>query len=358
MIRNPLITPVASIQPSASKLVVIVFAVLIVAVLSAPTASAQTDRLFPLDGEMVLGKIKSASKNGVQMTVGGKDQTFAAGTIEKMLFQGDPTDLTKGRESAIDGQYDQALESLRTINIDELPREIIKADAQYYLALSQARLALAGKGDINAAAATVLNFAKNQGDSWRFFDAAKLLGELAMATGNFDNAARYFASLRGAPSVEMKVDSVYQSARVKLAQEDYAGAQEDFEKVIGVNASSAAAVRMKNLSKVGLAVALAKQNQIEKSDTLIQEMIATLNPAETEVAAKIYNASGAVYEARGDDEGAILAYLHTHLMFNNDATSHVDALKRLIDLWTRVGKPDRAAQARGELQQRYPGLSG
>jgi hypothetical protein len=60
-------------------------------------------------------------------------------------------------------------------------------------------------------------------------------------------------------------------------------------------------------------------------------------------------------EALNDREGAVLAYLHTHLMFSGQADAHAEALLRLVELWPQVGHPERAAQARQELQQRYPG---
>jgi hypothetical protein len=90
--------------------------------------------------------------------------------------------------------------------------------------------------------------------------------------------------------------------------------------------------------------------------TLVNGMIAELNPTDIEMAARIYNAQGASYEANGDHEGAIMAYLHTHLMFSAQPDAHAEALKKLIELWPLVGKPERAAEARQELQQRYPGL--
>ena len=51
-----------------------------------------------------------------------------------------------------------------------------------------------------------------------------------------------------------------------------------------------------------------------------------------------------------------MAYLHTHLMFSLQPDAHAEALKRLVELWPQVGKPERAAEARSELQQRYPGF--
>ena len=88
---------------------------------------------------------------------------------------------------------------------------------------------------------------------------------------------------------------------------------------------------------------------------MVDGLIAELNPGDIEMSARIYNAQGASYEAAGDAEGAVLAYLHTHLMFSAVPDAHAEALKRLVELWPKIGKPERAAEARQELQQRYPG---
>jgi len=101
---------------------------------------------------------------------------------------------------------------------------------------------------------------------------------------------------------------------------------------------------------------LAQSSKGEESLQLTNQLIGELNPADVEMAARIYNAQGAGYEAKGDTEGAILSYLHTHLMFSLQPDAHAEALQRLVELWPEVGKPERAAEARQELQQRYPGF--
>jgi len=331
---------------------------LFVTLATAGTSSAQTDRLFPVDGQMVIGQIKEISKSGVAMTVSGKEQKFPPGDITKIVFQGEPQALTQAREFALDGQHEQAVEELRGLDVEGIPRDAVKADAAFYQMWSQGRLALSGKGDLNAAANAALSYVRNHGDSWRFFDTAKLLGDLAAATGNYEQAIRYYGSLRSAPSTEVKMESVYLTGIAQLAKEDYAAAEKAFAQIRGLSqVSSVEALRLKSLATAGLAMAKARSGSGQEAMELLQSLIEKLDTSETMLAAQVYNAQGAAYEAMGDDEGAILAYLHTHLMFSSDAASHVKALKRLTELWTKVGKPDRAAQTRGELQQRYPGLS-
>ena len=338
---------------------ILVASVIFLAVAQVPgIASAQTDRLYPSDGEAVIGKIKTISKEGIIITAKGKDQTYPAGDIRRVLFQGDPPELTRGREFVMDSQFDQAFDELKQIDLSGIDRDDVRSDAQFYLALSQGKMALAGQGDLTKATQAAMGFVKQNSQSWHFYDTTRLLGDLAKAMGNYDKAAQFYGYMRGAPSMDMKVESVYQGGMVKLAQGDIAAAKEDLTKVAGLKASTAASKRLQTLAKAALAVAAAKQGQGKQAIGMVNELIKTLNPADTATAARIYNALGASHAAAGNDEDALIAYLHTQLMYSMDAESHVEALKELVQLWTKVGKPDRAAQARGELQQRYPGLSG
>ncbi|PHQ37199.1 tetratricopeptide repeat protein [Rhodopirellula bahusiensis] len=319
---------------------------------------AQTDRLYPSGSDVVLGKIKSISKNGIVMTVSGKDQTFNAGAIEKVLFQGDPSELTQGREFALDNQFDQAIAELKSVDTGKLNREPQKVDFAYYVMYCQARQALSGNGDLRASATAALNFIKQNTDSFHFYDTAKLLGDLAVELGSYDQASKYYGSLRNAPSAETKIESLYLNALVKLAQNNDADAASDLQKIVNIGVQSPEGARLQTLAKAALAIATAKQGKGQEALDMVNELIAKLNPIDTETAAEIYNAQGASYAAMGDNEGALLAYLHTQLMFSTHPGPHSEALKQLADLWTKVGKPDRAAEARSELQQRYPGLSG
>lgn len=324
----------------------------------ATNASAQTDRLYPNEGDVVIGKIKSIAKEGVVITVGGKDQTFASGDILRVLFQNDPAELTRAREFVLEGQYDQALAELKQLDIAGISRDDIKADAMFYLMYSQGQMALAGQSDLAAASSSALAFVQQNSQSYHFYETTRLLGDLAKALGNYEKAAQFYSFMRGAPTTDMKVESVYQGGMVKLAAGDLAGAKTELAKVAGLNATTSEMKRLQILSKAGIAVVTAKEGQGKEAVDMVNELIKTLNFADTTTAASIYNALGASYTAAGNDEDALLAYLRTQLMYSMNPPTHVEALKQLTELWTKMGKPDRAAQARAELQERYPGLSG
>ncbi|KAA1259677.1 hypothetical protein LF1_22120 [Rubripirellula obstinata] len=324
-------------------------------IFGAQTASA-VDRLYEKSGGNVTGEVTATDKKGVQLKKGSSTKTYLSGEILKILFEGDPSGLTKGREFALDGQYDQALEELKKVDSDSIKREVIKADWVFYTAMSQAKLALAGKGAKDAAATAMVSFAGKFRDSWHIFDAAKLLGDLALALNKPENAMSYYKLLSQSQSPDTKVESVYLQGRVNLIEGDDKEALDKFDKIIGIAAGTTSIARIQTLAKAGKAVALTKSGKSGEGLKLVKELIAELNPDDIEMAARIYNAQGASYEASGDKEGAILAYLHTHLMFSSQPDAHAEALLRLIELWPQVGQPQRAAEARGELQQRYPGV--
>jgi len=325
------------------------------ALLLANPAYAQVDRVYPVTGNPIVGKITEMHRDRVVVESGSNKQTVGVDKIRRILFDGEPAGLVKGREFALDGEYDQAAEELRRLDFAALRRDAVKADAMYYLAYSESQLALVGRGDSGEAIRKMLAFVNGNAQNIHFYRAAKTLGDLAVATGNYEQALRYYGALSGAPAAELKIEAEYLIGVAKLRQGNAAEAETSFTKVAGASVQSPAGIRLQTLAKAGQAVTLAAQSKADEALTLVNSLIGELNPADSEMAARIYNAQGASYEAKGDHEGAVLAYLHTHLMFSGQADAHAEALSRLVELWPKVGSPERANAARQELQQRYPG---
>lgn len=323
--------------------------------LLADLAFAQVDRVYPLSGAPIVGKIADMRREGVVVEAGTNRQSVTVDKIRRILFEGDPPSLTRGRELALEGQWAQAAEELRRIDFAAIKRDTVKADAMYYLARSEAELALIGRGDKADADRKMLAFVSANPQNIHFFEAAKTLGDLAVARGNFGQAVKYYGALVGAPVADLKIEGEYLMGVAKLRQGNAAEAQASFAKVAGANVQSTAAVRMQTLAKAGQAMTLAAQAKGDDALQLVNTLIRELDTSDAEMAARVYNAQGASYEAKGDDQGAVLSYLHTHLMFSGQADAHAEALSRLVELWPKVGKPERANEARQELQQRYPG---
>ncbi len=325
-------------------------------ILDAPQASAQRDRVYDFDGKNVSGTITSVTAQGIEIEKSGNPQKISSGDIQKIMFEGDPAGLTRGRELAIDGQYEQAMQELQKIDFKTIDRDVITADAVFYMSLCEAKLALSGKGNRESAAKKMYGFAGKYRTSWHFYEAAKILGDLALGSKDYAKALQYYGSIRKAPDADTKIESVYLTGVVRLKQGDAAGAIGEFDKVIGLSAQTTRSNRLQALAKSAKAAALAGEGKADEGLNLLAPLINDLNSTDIELAARIYNAQGNAYESKGDHEGAVLAYLHTHLMFSSVPDAHADALKRLVDLWPKVGKPEEGTKALQELQQRYPGF--
>jgi tetratricopeptide (TPR) repeat protein len=324
-------------------------------VLFSNSAVAQVDRVYPMTGNPIAGKITEMRREGVVIESGSNKQSVTVDKIRRILFDGDPPALVKGRDFALDGEYEQAAEELRRIDITAIKRDLVRADAMYYLYRSEAELALTGRGDKADADRKMLAFVTANPQNIHFFRAAKTLGDLAVARGNFDLAVKYYGALLTAPVPDLKIEGEYLVGVARLRQGQPAEAESSFAKVVGANVQSTAAARVQTLAKAGQAVTLASQAKGDDALRLVNTLIGQLDSSDSEMASRIYNALGATYEAQGDHEGAVLAYLRTHLLFSGQADAHAEALSRLVELWPKVGSPERANEARQELQQRYPG---
>ena len=71
--------------------------------------------------------------------------------------------------------------------------------------------------------------------------------------------------------------------------------------------------------------------------------------------ARAYNALGRCYMKQNKPKDAVLALLHTDVLFYADADAHAEALYYLSKLWSDINKSDRAVAARSTLRERYAG---
>jgi hypothetical protein len=148
------------------------------------------DRVYDLAGENFAGKVLQVTKDGVEFEKSGSTQTFEAANILKIQYEGDPPGLTKGREFALDGQFDQGLAELNKVQFDTIERDLIKAEVAYFMVLCESRLALAGKAKKDGATQKARTFAGKFQDSWHFYDATRLLGDLSLAQGDTAKATQ------------------------------------------------------------------------------------------------------------------------------------------------------------------------
>jgi TolA-binding protein len=105
---------------------------------------------------------------------------------------------------------------------------------------------------------------------------------------------------------------------------------------------------------LGKAAAFGGEENETEAVKLIDEVIAKADPENEELHARAYNLLGECYRVTGKRQAAILAFLHTDLLYSRFPQLHAEALGKLVELFTADQKTERAAQARAQLKEKYP----
>jgi tetratricopeptide (TPR) repeat protein len=280
---------------------------------------------------------------------------FKVDQISGINFDLEPLELKTARRFATSGQFDMALEKLDEINEADIGREVILQDVAFYKAYANAKLALGGGGDPREAAKQMLDFYSKHKSNYHFYEAVEILGNLAVAIGNYPTAAKFFGEYGQAPFATYKMRAKVLEGQALQAQNLPEDALKNFEAVLGVTQDIPGADEQKLFAILGKAACLAATGKHAEGIKIVEDIVARGDPSDIALFARAYNTMGQCYLKSNKPKDALLAYLHTDILFYGDPESHAEALYHLDKLWQQVDRPERALQARKLLQQRYRG---
>jgi tetratricopeptide (TPR) repeat protein len=295
------------------------------------------------------------SRDKVTLDGGGAAREIWVNEIVRITYKDEPSELNSGRNHAIQRNYAQGLAELKKLDGRQIERALVKQDIEYYRALCQCKVAMSEGGDKAAASAAMLSFVSRAPQNYHFYEAAEVLGDLAMASGKWADAVKYYGPIAGAPWPDYQMRANNALGRANLGEKQFGEALTKFQAVIGADASTPEAIRQKNLAHVGRAICLAETGKAPEGISILQDLINKNDPQDAALFARAYNALGQCYVKQGKPKDAVLALLHTDVLFFNEADAHAEALYHLSKLWLEVNKSDRATAARATLKQRYAG---
>jgi tetratricopeptide (TPR) repeat protein len=325
------------------------------AVVLSRVSLAQNDQIFGRTGTPTRGLITKISPAQVTIQATGISRDFDTRDILRISFENEPGELRTVREQAAAGQYEDALETLRKIDVAAIENPNIRAEVGYYVAYCQSQVALTSGGDKAAAINQMMNFIRENPETYRYFEGVELLGDLHFAGGEFDQAARFYGLIGSrAPWPEYQMRAAVLQGRAQSEAGKHDEALTNFDRVLSSGLSTPAAVEQKMHATVGRAVCLAATGRAEEGIKIIQDLIAKNDPNDADVFGRAYNALGACYVQAGATKEALLAYLHTDVLYFTNSQAHAEALYQLAKLWDQVNRSDRAVRDRGLLQSRYP----
>ncbi len=329
------------------------FGLVLLLALSAPAARA-VDRVKSYQGAQLSGKVVATSPTQVTVEIGATRRDMAVNEIESVQFDQEPNELTQARFAVKGGRNREALAMLAKIAPASLTRPLVAKDVEFYTALAAAQQALAGEGSIAEAGKRMFTFEKANHDSFHYFQACETLGDLLAGLGNWTVAESYYAKLADAPWTDYKMRAGVHLGRSLVGQKKYAEALARFDDVLKTESTGKETHDQIIAAKLGKASALSGEGKIDEAATLVEEVIATADPADDDLHARAYNILGNCYQTAGKPKQAILAFLHVDLLYPVNPAVHAEALANLAKLFAAEKKPDRAAQARATLAKKYP----
>ncbi len=314
----------------------------------------EKDRIFPIKGSQVTGKIIEKTRDRVVIEVRGNNQNFNTIDIARIIYDGEPQSLSRTRDLTNQGQYDQAVEEYKKIVPGSLTTDDMKQDHQYYRGYLAGALSLRGKGDPANAAKLLAAWAKDNKNAPQFYAAMEQLGHLELVLGHGDVAAKYFGTLSGAPFPELQLKGNYYQGKAQLSQKLTAEAKAKFQAVIAANLADAPSLRLQKLAKVSVVKCDAADGKVDEAIAALEKMVDENDSNDGEIFADIYNSMGSILTTASRNEEAILAYLKTYLLYQSQPDSHAEALYYLSQLWPKVGENARATEYKARLTKLYP----
>lgn len=319
----------------------------------------QVDRLMDTSNATTTGIVTAMSPVQVTMDVSGSSRNFPVNEVKWISYAGEPTELNRARQAIIAERYEDARSNLA--RIQQLPdvRPIIQQDVAYYRALAEARLALGGGGDKNAAVRAMVTFLSGSGKgSYHFYEGTEVVGDLAVALGSYDNAVKYYTDVAKAPWPDYKMRAAVSVARTRIAQGDWADAQKKLQVVVGSSIDTPAAMQQKQMAQAGIALCLAETGEHDRGIQIALDLITKNDPDRDRLLfGRAYNAMGRGHFKAGNVKEAVRDYLHTHLLYASEPEVHAEALYYLSKLWNdpALKRSDRASSMRAILRERYSG---
>ncbi|MGL4594380.1 MAG: tetratricopeptide repeat protein [Thermoguttaceae bacterium] len=315
---------------------------------------ALADRITMIEGKgrPVTGTIVGIASDKVTIDVSGKTQEIPANQIEATIFEKEPSGLANARTAVIGSRMTEVLTSLEKVDPKELSN-YMKQDYDYFLATAKGRLALSDAGNFADAEKELTAFVKNNKASYHFYEICELYGDVMVAQNKFSDAKNSYEVLIKAPWPEYTLKAQFFLGMAEVRDKKIDAARKNFDAVIAAPDDSEQAQRFKNMAKVGLAICLSEEKKFDESIAALENIAKNSESDDSLFQSLVYNALGSVYNAAGKPREAILAYMHTDILFSSSRREHIQALKELVKLWNTAKRADRSKETEERLKELY-----
>ena len=324
--------------------------------ISVPRMTTADDKVHTKDGKERAGKIEQITASGIVMTTGVVKETIPAPLVDYVRFDRELPQMSGARGLMKKGDYAAARAQLNAL--PEQSRIAVIEEITFRKAACLMHMAMPRDADAKMTAAReLLEFTQKHANSFHFYEANKMLGDVLVAAGRSSKAIPFYDKLASSrwPAYQMqgklaKADLLYLANKFEEAKPEY-------ESIMGMTAADPVSQSFKMQGRLGYAACLAAMKEPAKALKMTQDVIKNADPAAEQMHARAYNTLGKCHLNSGSDDStkqSLRAFLIVDIVYGAYPDEHAEALYYLQGLWTKAGDRSNGNEARARLLRQYP----
>lgn len=305
----------------------------------------------------VRGKIEQISPLDVTVaTDSGTEKKIPANQIVRIVFEDQPTLLTRSRERFLDGRFADCLDELSKLK-DDPSGQKWEPESDYLRAAVSAKLSLSG-GDVTAqdAGQQINQFLRAHPESYLKFPAMEQFGKLLFAFGRMKNASQSFEQLSQSGWPIYQLIGPYWQGMSEREQGNLDKAARLFAQTAEAETNEEDAETWKLMAACQVARCQGESGSVDAAIGSLEKIVKEQNPDNARLFATAFNSLGSVYLKQNRLKEARTEFLKTELLYPTATYEHAEAMYHLTKIWAQLNENDRAIRTRETLKNLYPNL--
>lgn len=300
-------------------------------------------------GGRVRGSIQTESSTEVVVQVGAASVSIPVDQIASVRYDGQSASFQIAESRQTGGQLTEAIELFHKAVGESADKPLPLRAAMAREATALAELALIEPERSKEALDKIKLFIQKYPNSRQITLARDALVRLQLHTGDFAGATTAIAEIAKLPQAAERAAVL--KTKLLAKQGKFTEAQGELDHLIAAAPKGSARRRAAVLAK---AECMAGLKDYKAAETLAREVILESPPEDAEAQAPAYNTLGDCLRAANRPKDALLAYLHTDLLYSKDKEEHPRALHEIEALFRQLKQDSRADEFAQRLKQEYP----
>ena len=300
-------------------------------------------------GGRVKGVVQSESATEVVVKLGVTENKVPTDQIVRIEYDGRPASFSQAETKEGGGLLAEAADLYKKAAAEASAKPYLQQAAKFKEAEVTADIALNDPSKAAEASRLLDAFQKAYPDSRHAGPLLESQARLQLQKGDLAAVDKTIEAIAKLPNGEDR--SMVLRAKILAKQGDHAKALEQLDKLI--QAAPEGSVRRRELT-LSHAENLAAMKKFTEAEAELRGVIKS-SPAEDSAAQSVaYNTLGDCLLAAEKPKEALLAFLHTDLLYAKDREQHPRALAQIAQLWRVLKNDDRADEVIQRLKRDYP----